>query len=68
MEDGSTYYTLGYYPENKDWNSAFRKIQIKLQRNGVKLRYRIGAVGRCGRSCPGHGLGACGGDGTRAGR
>jgi VWFA-related protein len=42
IDDGSTYYTLGYYPENKDWNSAFRKIQIKLQRNGVKLRYRIG--------------------------
>ncbi|HZD94481.1 MAG TPA: hypothetical protein VE133_09515, partial [Candidatus Sulfotelmatobacter sp.] len=39
---GSTYYTLGYYPENKDWNGAFRKIQVKLQRGGVKLRYRIG--------------------------
>ena len=42
IDDGSTYYTLGYYPENKDWNSAFRKIQIKLQRSGVKLRYRTG--------------------------
>jgi len=42
INDGSTYYTLGYYPENRDWNGAFRKIQIKLQRNGVKLRYRIG--------------------------
>jgi VWFA-related protein len=42
IDDGSTYYTLGYYPENHDWNGAFRKIQIKLQRNGVKLRYRIG--------------------------
>jgi hypothetical protein len=42
IDDGSTYYTLGYYPENKDWNGAFRKIQIKSQRGGVKLRYRIG--------------------------
>jgi VWFA-related protein len=42
IEDGSAYYTLGYYPENGEWNGAFRKIQIKLQRNGVKLRYRIG--------------------------
>ena len=42
IDDGSTYYTLGYHPENKDWNSAFRKIQIKLQRSGVKLRYRTG--------------------------
>jgi VWFA-related protein len=42
IDDGSTYYTLGYYPENKDWNGAFRKLQIKSQRGGVKLRYRIG--------------------------
>lgn len=42
IDDGSTYYTLGYYPENKDWNGAFRKIQVKLQRAGVKLHYRIG--------------------------
>ena len=42
ITDGSTYYTLGYYPENKDWNGGFRNIQIKLKRGGVKLRYRIG--------------------------
>lgn len=42
IDDGSTYYTLGYYPENKDWNGAFRKIQVKLHRGAVKLRYRIG--------------------------
>ncbi|MCU1220153.1 MAG: hypothetical protein JWN42_1350 [Candidatus Angelobacter sp.] len=42
ITDGSTYYTLGYYPENKDWNGSFRKIQVKLNRGGVKLRYRIG--------------------------
>jgi VWFA-related protein len=42
ITDGSTYYTLGYYPENKDWNGGFRNIQVKLKRAGVKLRYRIG--------------------------
>ena len=42
IDDGSTYYTLGYYPENKDWNGAFRKVQVKVQRPGVKLHYRIG--------------------------
>ena len=42
IDDGSTYYTLGYYPENKDWNGNFRKIQVKSQRASVKLRYRIG--------------------------
>lgn len=42
MEDGAIYYTLAYYPENKDWNGKFRKIQVKLKRSGIKLRYRLG--------------------------
>ena len=42
VNDGATYYTLGYYPENKDWNGEFRKIHLKVDRSGVKLRYRIG--------------------------
>lgn len=42
MEDGSTYYTLGYYPENKNWDGRFRKIAVKASRSGVKLHYRQG--------------------------
>jgi VWFA-related protein len=42
IDDGSTYYTLAYYPENKDWNGKFRKIHVKVVRDGVKLRYRLG--------------------------
>ncbi|HEY4676090.1 MAG TPA: VWA domain-containing protein, partial [Candidatus Angelobacter sp.] len=42
IEDGSTYYTLAYYPENKNWDGKFRKIHIKVNRSGVKLRYRLG--------------------------
>jgi VWFA-related protein len=42
MIDGSTYYTLGYYPDNKDWNGEFRKIKVKVDRSGVKLRHRAG--------------------------
>lgn len=42
MDDGSTYYTLAYYPENKNWNGKFRKIQVKVNRPGVKLRHRLG--------------------------
>lgn len=42
MEDGATYYSLGYYPLNKDWNGQFRKVQISSKRPGVKLRYRLG--------------------------
>jgi VWFA-related protein len=50
MEDGSTYYSLGYYPEDKTWDGKFRKIQITSTRSGVKLRYRLGyfAVDRAG--------------------
>jgi VWFA-related protein len=42
LEDGSTYYTLGYYPENKTWDGKFRRITIKVARPGVKLHYRLG--------------------------
>jgi VWFA-related protein len=42
INDGASYYTLGYYPENKDWNGAFRKVHVKVARSGIKLRYRIG--------------------------
>ncbi|HZI58541.1 MAG TPA: VWA domain-containing protein [Verrucomicrobiae bacterium] len=41
IDDGSTYYTLEYYPENKTWDGKFRVIQIK-GRSGVSLHYRQG--------------------------
>jgi VWFA-related protein len=42
IEDGSTYYTLTYYPENKNWDGQFRRIQVKSDRANVNLRYREG--------------------------
>src|SRR5947209_711414 len=42
MDDGSIYYTLAYVPQNKDWNGNYRKIHLKVDRSGVKLRYRLG--------------------------
>lgn len=42
IDDGSTYYTLAYYPDNKDWNGKFRKIEIRVDRPAVKLRHRVG--------------------------
>ena len=42
IEDGSTYYTLTYYPENKTWDGQFRRIQVKSDRPNVSLRYREG--------------------------
>jgi VWFA-related protein len=42
IDDGSTYYTLEYYPDNKKWDSKFRHIELKVNRPGTKLRYREG--------------------------
>lgn len=42
LDDGSTYYTVGYYPENKNWDGRFRKIQLSVNRPEVKIRYRTG--------------------------
>jgi hypothetical protein len=42
LEDGSTYYTLGYYPANKVWDGRFRRITVKVARPGAKLHYRVG--------------------------
>jgi VWFA-related protein len=42
INDGSTYYTLTYYPENKSWDGRFRKIAITTAKQGTSLRYRQG--------------------------
>jgi VWFA-related protein len=42
VADGSSYYTLAYYPTNKAWHGEFRKIHITVARKGVHLRYRNG--------------------------
>ncbi len=42
IDDGSTYYSMQYYPENRDWDGKFRKIEVKLNRPGVTLQYRRG--------------------------
>ena len=42
MEEGSNYYTIAYTPANHDWNGSFRKIQVKLERQGVSIAYRRG--------------------------
>ncbi len=42
VADGSSYYTLAYYPSNKAWHGEFRKIHVRVTRKGVQLRYRDG--------------------------
>ena len=42
LNDGATYYELGYYPEGIAWDGRFHKIIIKSTQHGVKLAYRRG--------------------------
>jgi VWFA-related protein len=42
VEAGSNYYTLSYTPTNQQWKGDYRKIQIKVPRQGLTLDYRRG--------------------------
>ncbi|HWC18106.1 MAG TPA: VWA domain-containing protein [Terriglobales bacterium] len=42
VAEGSTYYTLAYYPEDKTPDGKFRKIEVKLDRKGIQAHYRKG--------------------------
>jgi hypothetical protein len=42
VSDGTSYYTLGYYPQNKDWDGKFRRVVIHANRKDLKLRAREG--------------------------
>jgi VWFA-related protein len=42
IENGSNYYTLAYTPEDKNFNGAFRKLQVKLSGHDYHLAYRHG--------------------------
>lgn len=56
IADGSTYYTLGYYPADNNWNGHFRKIQVKLvESNAARVRARSGyyALDTAGQQSPG---------------
>ncbi len=42
IDSGSNFYTLTYSPANTNWNGRFRKIQVRLQQQGLTLAYRRG--------------------------
>ncbi|HLJ86588.1 MAG TPA: VWA domain-containing protein [Candidatus Angelobacter sp.] len=42
FEDGSTYYSFGYYPANKNWDGKFRKIEIRMLAKDLRVRHRPG--------------------------
>lgn len=45
LADGATYYSLGYYPADSAPDGQFRRIEVKVSRKGLKLRYRRGYYG-----------------------
>jgi len=42
LDDGSTYYTLAYTPDKIDPQTAFHRIEVKVNHPDVKLAYRRG--------------------------
>jgi len=41
-DDAGAFYTLVYYPSNRNYNGAFRKIKVELAERGYQVRYRQG--------------------------
>jgi VWFA-related protein len=42
FEDGRFTYTLGFYPDHGEWNGKFRKLRVRVDVIGARLRYRRG--------------------------
>jgi hypothetical protein len=40
--DEAAAYTIGYYPENKKYDSKYRTVKIKVKRDGVEVQSRKG--------------------------
>src|SRR5579872_5385686 len=42
VEDSRVTYTLGYYPADENFDGKFHKINVKVDRGGVNVRFRKG--------------------------
>jgi VWFA-related protein len=42
VENGSSYYTIGYVPAAKEFNGQYRRIQVRMDSGGYQLAYRQG--------------------------
>ncbi|MGH9777666.1 MAG: VWA domain-containing protein [Candidatus Acidiferrales bacterium] len=42
VEDGSTYYTLGFYSKDENWDNKFRRLRVAVNRSGLALNHRRG--------------------------
>jgi VWFA-related protein len=49
-QENSSYYVLGYYPANDRRDGRFRKIEVRLTRQGLQVRARKGYVAPRGRA------------------
>jgi VWFA-related protein len=41
-DDGAAYYTLAYYPSNRDWSGKFRRVRVTARGQNLQARVRNG--------------------------
>lgn len=58
IDNGASYYTIGYVPVSKDFNGDFRKIKVKLDDSKYELAYRRGYYADPPGKRSSHGLGS----------
>jgi VWFA-related protein len=52
IRDNSTYYVLGYYPQNQKRDGRFRRIEVRTTRPGLEVRARKGYMAPKGKAEP----------------